>query len=260
MSKSTKKFNHCEKLNANPLMCVIVGATGSGKTHLLFNMLTTEGILDFDNLIIYTPTNMQPYFQLLLHGFNNNLNKTTINTLYQLYEEDVCSVDDIPELVREAATNKDNLSTKPVSVLLTDKADFASNLKCNSGSNRTPAATANKKTIVVFDDCVTNKNQEVQKEYFIKGRHSNCHCIYLTQSFYGLDKDFIRKNANVYILFSQSDRNLTAILQDIDIGMDKNAFKQMANKQWYDPQEYKYILINTRKPRDCRCFDTVFDE
>ena len=45
--------------------------------------------------------------------------------------------------------------------------------------------------------------------------------IVLSQNFYGLDKEFIRKNADVFILFSQPQRSLTAILQDIDHGMER---------------------------------------
>ena len=58
------RFNHCEKLQADPFMCLIAGGTGSGKTYLLFQMLTTPGILDYERLVILTTTPNQPYFQV----------------------------------------------------------------------------------------------------------------------------------------------------------------------------------------------------
>ena len=42
------RFNHCKKLQADPFMCLIAGGTGSGKTYLLFQMLTTPDILDYE--------------------------------------------------------------------------------------------------------------------------------------------------------------------------------------------------------------------
>ena len=45
-------FNHCEKLHADPFMCLIAGGTESGKTYLLFQMLTTPDILDYERLVI----------------------------------------------------------------------------------------------------------------------------------------------------------------------------------------------------------------
>ena len=50
------RFNHCEKLQADPFMCLIAGGTGSGKTYLLFQMLTTPDILDYERLVILTTT------------------------------------------------------------------------------------------------------------------------------------------------------------------------------------------------------------
>ena len=113
------------------------------------------------------------------------------------------------------------------------------------------------KALVIFDDCVTEKNQTPQCEIFTKGRHMNCHSIYLTQSFYDVDK-IIRKNANTFILFEQNDKSLTCILQSIKTGMQNNDFKQLASQQWFDPNTYKYILINTRKQLDCRCYTDIF--
>ena len=42
--------------------------------------------------------------------------------------------------------------------------------------------------IVVFDDLVCEKNQNVIINYFINGRHKNCCVIYLTQTFYKVPK------------------------------------------------------------------------
>ena len=56
-------FNHCEKLQANPFMCLIAGGTGSGKTYLLFQMLTMPDILDYERLVILTQLQISPIFR-----------------------------------------------------------------------------------------------------------------------------------------------------------------------------------------------------
>ena len=252
------EFKHCDKLKANPLMCLIIGSTGSGKTWLLFQLLTRENILDFEKLVIYTTTPKQPYFQFLKHGFEQGLSKTMINSLFEIYEAQNGLIDSeqIPDMITEASLSNKNIGTR-VEVLLTDKMDdLTTSLMTPNG--RACSTSKRPKTLVIFDDCVTNLDQQAQCEIFTMGRHNNCHCIYLSQSFYGLDKRFIRKNANVFILFSQPQRSLTAILQDIDHGMKSEEFKQLAEHVWYDPQMYGYILINTRKPRDKRCLTDIF--
>ena len=77
------------------------------------------------------------------------------------------------------------------------------------------------KPLVIFDDCVTERNQSVQCKIFTESRHINCHSIRLTQSFYDIEK-IICKNANVFILFKQSDISLT--LQSIKTGLPKRRF------------------------------------
>ena len=69
------RFNHCEKLQADPFMCLIAGGTRSGKTYLLFQMLTTPDILDYERLVILTTTPNQPFFQFLKHGIREESGK-----------------------------------------------------------------------------------------------------------------------------------------------------------------------------------------
>ncbi|ESO85560.1 hypothetical protein LOTGIDRAFT_155046 [Lottia gigantea] len=50
------KVKHKKIFPNNPMLMCICGSSGSGKTHLTFNMLTTPNLLDFDSLYIYTTT------------------------------------------------------------------------------------------------------------------------------------------------------------------------------------------------------------
>lgn len=254
------KFKHSEKFDANPLMGLIIGKTGCGKTRLLFEMLTTPGCLDYSHLVILTSTPEQATYQFLKHGFNSSLNLNTINNLFKTFEEYDNNNDNeteisenemsIPEIIEEICQKKAKNHTNPKhSILLTKKSEDLLPLLNNKNL---------KKTLVIFDDCVTNKNQEVQKEMFVRGRHNNINCFYLSQTFYEVDRNYIRKNANVFILFKQNDRNLTSIIQDINIGIDSKKFRQICKEQWRNPKEYKYVLVNTQKSDDDTVSTSVF--
>ena len=108
-----------------------------------------------------------------------------------------------------------------------------------------------------YSTTVTERSQSVQCKIFTKGRHLNCHSIYLTQSFYNVEK-IICKNADVFILFKQSDKSLTCILQSIKTDLPNEDFKQLTNQLWFNPSDRKYVLVNTQKQMECRCFTKIF--
>ena len=80
-------FNLHELLR-NDLTMVINGKCNAGKTTLLFNLLTTPGILDFNKLMIFSKTIDQYLYQFIEHGFKNNLKKDVINNLLITYKND----------------------------------------------------------------------------------------------------------------------------------------------------------------------------
>ncbi|ESO99340.1 hypothetical protein LOTGIDRAFT_113290 [Lottia gigantea] len=189
-----KKFNHSEIFPNNPMLMCICGSSGSGKTHLTFNMLTTPNILDFDSMYIYTTTPEQSYNQFL-----------------KALEYEEVEIKDILDNYMEGKNPTD------IKVFLTKNVNDLD--LSNIDSKR--------KNLILFDDCVAQRNQAVQQEFFTKGRHHNCHCIYQSQSFYGMDSMFIRKNANCFLLFELNDKDLSQIIQSINHRMDRDAFKKV---------------------------------
>ena len=98
------KFNHHPNLS-NKVLAVICGRSGCGKTYLLFKILTTPNFLDYNNLIIYTTTADQPIYQFLIYGFENNLTKSAIASLFEEYEKSEYE-EEISSWCEEAAKNK----------------------------------------------------------------------------------------------------------------------------------------------------------
>ncbi|ESO99330.1 hypothetical protein LOTGIDRAFT_113491 [Lottia gigantea] len=165
-----KKFNHSKILPSNPMLMCICGSSGSGKTYLTFNMLTTPKLLDFDSLYIYTTTPEQSYYQFL-------------KALEYIPKKDIEIKDILDTYIKEKI-----LSFNPtdIKVFLTKNGNDLDLSKIDS----------ERKNSIVFDDCVAQRNQAVQQEFFTKGKHHKCHRIYQSQPFYGMDAMFIRKNAN----------------------------------------------------------------
>ena len=54
----------------------------------------------------------------------------------------------------------------------------------------------NKKNLIIFDNCVNIKNQNVMESYYTIGKHNNCNCLCLSQSWFELPKRSIRNTLN----------------------------------------------------------------
>lgn len=241
MANRRVKFNHSSKLSSN-LMGLICGRTGAGKTHLLFRMLTTPGIIDYDNLIILTSTPEQTYYQFLKHGFDNHLSKQTIQKCFEFYEssDEISSIED---LCTEGKQYEQTPSD--IKCILTDDPKIIED----------PVKLKQNKNMIIFDDILTMKDQSIPQMMFTKGRHNNCACFYLAQSFYNIDK-LIRKNANTFILFETNDRNLKELIKDIIVYNEKD-FKQFAKRIWSDKNGY--IVINLDSNNNNRYFDNILE-
>lgn len=106
----------------------------------------------------------------------------------------------------------------------------------------------NENSLVVFDDCIL-ENQDIIKEYFVRGRHKNISCFYLNQCYSRLDRQFIRNNLNFLCIFNQSDHYVDMIYKDFT-GSDfetSQKFKEICNECW--KFDFGFISINLNKKK-----------
>ena len=234
-------FNHHPNLPSSFRM-LIIGSSGSGKTCLLLNMLLESGFMDYNNLIIFTPTKSQQEYQLLYHGYSNGLSKESIAAIL-LNQEQFKGVL-IPTLCRRYAEL--HKQSGGVTCRLTDRTD---DLIPPDKLDRS------KKNLIIFDDCVTAANQAILGSYFIKGRHNSCNTIYLSQSYFGLNQ-MIRLNTNILVLFKLSQRKKTDVFNS-DIGkiIDKKDFDALTSNVW--SKKHRYIVVNRESEK---IFDDIFNE
>ena len=89
--------------------------------------------------------------------------------------------------------------------------------------------------MVIFDDCVCDKNQKPLVDYFIRGRHKNCSVIYLSQSYYKTPKD-IRLNCSHFSIYEFPSPNERSL-----ICRENSIPKELYEKATKEPFCFVYI-------------------
>ena len=101
------------------------------------------------------------------------------------------------------------------------------------------------KKLMIFDD-VRAKKPGIN-EYFCRG---NCNMIYLIQNLFSLDRQSVRENCNLFILFEQRGKVLISIYQDFfnNVELNYNDFANICNKVWKEP--YNSFVIDITKNKN----------
>jgi hypothetical protein len=208
--------------------------------------LLEEPGLDFNNLMIFTTTPSQQEYQLIYHGFSNNLSKKEIASI--AINQDKFKGLPIPVIIQQyKQLNPDRaINPSPITVQLSNKI------------NEIPhpdSLNKSKKNLLLLDDCVNNINQSVLSSYYSRGRHNSCNCIYLSQSYFDLERT-IRLNSNYLILFKMTQRNLNDVYNSV-VGniVEKNKFIQLAENTW--SKKYSYIAVDKESNR---IITDIFDD
>ncbi|ESP00223.1 hypothetical protein LOTGIDRAFT_173384 [Lottia gigantea] len=113
-------------------------------------------IFDFDSLYIYTTTPEQSYYQFL--KALEYLPKKDVQDIFQYYEENEEEVE-IKDIIENFIKSK-NPSFNPTDI----KVFLTKNVNDLDLSN----IDSNRKNLILFDDCVAQRNQTVQQEFFTK--------------------------------------------------------------------------------------------
>lgn len=90
--------------------------------------------------------------------------------------------------------------------------------------------------LVVWDDLVLTKNQNIIEQYYLRARKQNVSVIYLSQSYFDIPK-FIRKNSNYLVILNLngSKREQTAILNEWATDLDKDTLNNIYNDAVSEP-------------------------
>ena len=212
-----KRFNN--PLLPQSIRGIIIGKSGCGKTTLLLNLLLRPGWLDYNNLSVFGKSLFQPEYKILKTAFEEGLPKEYILELFDKRDEIQNSHMPPALVVKEWAKS------------INDESD----LKCNffeSATNVPDPRELNSedKNLMIFDDLLLEKQNKCEC-YYIRGRHSNVDCFYLSQNYFKLPRQTIRENANFICLFPQDLKNLNHIYNDhVGDDMKKDEFRNFCRK------------------------------
>ena len=212
----------------------------------MLNLLIRPGWLDYDNLYVFGKSLFQPEYQVLKKAFEENLPKECILRLFNMRDE--IQNGQIPPsiIVQEWAKSIKNKS----------------NVKCNFSETASDVPdprdlNTEDKNLMIFDDLLL-ENQGKCKCYYIRGRHSNVDCFYLSQNYFKLPKHTIRENANFICLFPQDLKNIDHSHSDhVGEDMSKKEFRKFCRKCWEKP--YGFALIDLTSKKDTGKYRGGFD-
>ena len=114
--------------------------------------------------------------------------------------------------------------------------------------------------LLVMDDLVGGKNQKPMEQFFLRARKKGCSLVYITQSYYAVPR-MIRSNLT-YLIIKQvsSMKNLTMIMREYDLGIDKTQLIDMYKQA--TEQKAGFLMIDLEGDEDKKFrkdFDGYFD-
>ena len=163
---TSRRINH--PLLPRSIRGRIVGKSGCGKTTLLLNLLLRPGWLNYDNLCIFGKSLFQPEYRILKKAFEENLSKECILRLFEMRDEIRNSQMPPLAVVEQWASTIKNKS----------------NIKCiffeTASDVPDPRELGSEdKNLMIFDDLLLEKQNKCEC-YYIRERHSNVDCFYLS--------------------------------------------------------------------------------
>ena len=110
---------------------------------------------------------------------------------------------------------------------------------------------------MIFDDLLLQKQNKCEA-YYVRRRHSNCDCLYLSQNYFKLPRQTIRENANFFCLLPQDQKNIGRIFNDhVSQDMMTEQFTKLCKTAWSKP--HNFVVIDLTSTKNCGKCRTRFD-
>ena len=205
----TKRLNH--PLLSRCIRGLKIGKSGCIKTTLLLNLLLKPGWLDYDKSFIFSKSLFQPEYHILKTAFEKKAPKEIIKRLFKLRDESMILGVSPSAVIKEWAKNNKNILSDDVECNFYESAEDVPDPRDLSSENI---------NLMIFDDLLLERQNKCES-YYIRGRHSNVDCFYLSQNYFKLPCQTIRENVNFICLFRQDLKNVNHIYQD-HVSQDKS--------------------------------------
>jgi hypothetical protein len=199
---------------------LICGSSGCGKTNLLMDLI--YNYLYYNKIYIYAKDLAESKYQML-QDFFEEVNETMKDETGENFQVAIFSSS------KDEIVNVDDLDKEY-------------------------------QNLIIFDDFVTEADQHMIIDLFIRSRKKNCSLIYLTQSYFSTPKD-IRLQCNYFIFYNISnERELSEIQRDHCLDIDKETFKKYFNKATSEPYSFFLIDKKSRELKFRKNFDHIINE
>jgi hypothetical protein len=106
--------------------------------------------------------------------------------------------------------------------------------------------------IIIYDDLVLDQDKSIG-EMYIRGRKLGYSSIFISQSFFGVNK-LIRQNSNyVWLGRGISKRDLRMILSEYALNMTKKELEDLYSKATNKPMHFLMLDLDDREARQDIC-------
>ena len=97
--------------------------------------------------------------------------------------------------------------------------------------------------VIVFDDLVLSSKESQRKmtEMFVRGRHANCSCIYLSQMYHKIPRDIRLNSTHLCIFDVCNKREMSLLSTELNSKMSNSDFINMYCKCTEKPYDFMYI-------------------
>ncbi len=261
----------------NPLLpnehvrCLLTGVSRSGKTQRLMNMLLQPKFLDYNHLILFSPTINQTSYHLLKEGFNNGLRKSEIIDLINnisKYKEDPKTKGitnrEIDSIIGDIIEAREELSEDEQEPILAQHDPISVDYYTPNESIENPLPRCESldptfKHVFIADDVMNRADMRpVIADYFTNSRHANCSSFYLNQKYTNNDT-VIRDNANLILLFRTPSKPIETLYNDyVQSDLDWKVFHNAVNRVFSKP--YSFIAIDKTASDMGRKYREGFDK
>lgn len=199
-----------------------VAKSGGGKTNMVISAILQQQIR-FDHLYLVATSPDQPKYRLLIKW---------INSLEKQFKK----------------SKGEDVSMMTVITKVEDVPDL---------EDVNPEIA----NLMLIDDFIMEKNQEVFCDWFVRSRHKSVSIIYLTQEYYQTPK-IIRRNCTYFSVFGVSSKGeLDLVGREHSLCYDIKEFKEMFDKATKGANDFMFIDRRTEEPLLMlrKNFDNVWD-
>ncbi len=208
-------------LPKTPMRCIILGKGESGKSNLLINMICKRQFL-FHRILMFTPDiEKDKKTQFLIRHFK---------PLQKAFD-------------KETKKNRKKFAKSFKIFSVFDTLDKLPSINSINKENN-----ENFHTCIIVNDMVSDgQDQTKLVNFFVRSRHSNCSCIYISQTWFPIPKDIRRQVTDLMIFKMIDQRDIGRVADVVSNRIDKKEFLRLYKIIIKDSFNFMYIDFDAKK-------------